>query len=104
VFADMDHISLILFALVIVAFNSSILPAENILLARFAPAEYQSMIYGIKYILSFSVAPLVVYLVAHSHALTGDFYYLYLFGGMLNTLLFFLILMLPRNQNTLVSP
>jgi len=45
-----------------------------------------------------------VYLVAHSHALTGDFYYLYLFGGMLNTLLFFLILMLPRNQNTLVSP
>ena len=104
VFADMSHITLIIFALVIVAFNSSILPAENILLARFAPAEYQSVIYGMKYILSFSIAPLVVYLVAQSHALTGDFYYLYLLGGVINTLLFFLILMLPKNQNTLASP
>lgn len=104
VFADMSHISLILFALVIVAFNSSILPAENILLARFAPEEYQSVIFGLKYILSFSIAPLVVFLVARSHALTGDFYYLYILGGILSTLLFFLILTLPRNQYKLANP
>lgn len=104
VFADMSHISLILFALVIVAFNSSILPAENILLARFAPEEYQSVIFGLKYILSFSIAPLVVFLVARSHTLTGDFYYLYILGGILSTLLFFLILTLPRNQYKLANP
>ncbi|MDB2543540.1 MFS transporter [Woeseiaceae bacterium] len=104
VFADMSHISLILFALVIVAFNSSILPAENILLARFAPEEYQSVIFGLKYILSFSIAPLVVFLVARSHTLTGDFYYLYILGGILSTLLFFLILTLPRNQYKPANP
>ncbi|MFQ3334329.1 MAG: FSR family fosmidomycin resistance protein-like MFS transporter [Woeseiaceae bacterium] len=102
-FAGMDHAFLIVLALVIVAFNSSILPAENILLARFAPAEYQSMVYGIKFILSFSLGPLVVFLVSRSYALTGEFYYLYLTSGVFMSLLFFMILSLPAQKSTAVS-
>ncbi len=98
-FADMTSAFLILLALVIVAFNSSILPAENILLARFAPAEYQSLMYGVKFILSFSIGPLVVFLVSRSYALTQEFYYLYWVGGILMSVLFFMILSLPLRKS-----
>jgi len=98
-FADMTSTFLILLALVIVAFNSSILPAENILLARFAPAEYQSLMYGVKFILSFSIGPLVVFLVSRSYALTQEFYYLYWVGGVLMSVLFFMILSLPLRKS-----
>ncbi|HJL92431.1 MAG TPA: MFS transporter [Woeseiaceae bacterium] len=98
-FADMTSTFLILLALVIVAFNSSILPAENILLARFAPAEYQSLMYGVKFILSFSIGPLVVFLVSRSYALTQEFYYLYWVGGILMSVLFFMILSLPLRKS-----
>ncbi|MFM1594337.1 MAG: MFS transporter [Woeseiaceae bacterium] len=104
IFAGMDHTFLIALALVIVAFNSSILPAENILLARFAPAEYQSMVYGIKFILSFSIGPLVVFLVARSYTLTGEFYYLYFISGALMSVLFFMILSLPLRKSEVISP
>jgi len=89
--------------LVIVAFNSSILPAENILLARFAPAQYQSMVYGIKFILSFSIGPLVVFLVARSYTLTGEFYYLYFISGVMMSLLFFMILSLPLRKSAPIT-
>ena len=98
-FADMTSTFLILLALVIVAFNSSILPAENILLARFAPAEYQSLMYGVKFILSFSIGPLVVFLISRSYALTQEFYYLYWVGGILMSVLFFMILSLPLRKS-----
>jgi len=98
-FADMTSTFLILLALVIVAFNSSILPAENILLARFAPAEYQSLVYGVKFILSFSIGPLVVFLISRSYALTQEFYYLYWVGGILMSVLFFMILSLPLRKS-----
>ena len=98
-FADMTSTFLILLALVIVAFNSSILPAENILLARFAPAQYQSLVYGIKFILSFSIGPLVVFLVSRSYALTQEFYHLYWVGGLVMSILFFMILSLPLRKS-----
>ena len=103
IFAGMDHTYLIALALVIVAFNSSILPAENILLARFAPAQYQSMVYGIKFILSFSIGPLVVFLVARSYTLTGEFYYLYFISGVMMSLLFFMILSLPLRKSAPIT-
>ena len=98
-FAEMASMFLILLALIIVAFNSSILPAENILLARFAPSEYQSLVYGVKFILSFSIGPLVVLLVSNSYAATQEFFSLYWSGGIIMTLLFFMILSLPLKKS-----
>ena len=98
-FAEMASMFLILLALIIVAFNSSVLPAENILLARFAPPEYQSLVYGVKFILSFSIGPLVVLLVSNSYAATQEFYSLYWSGGLIMTLLFFMILSLPLKKS-----
>ena len=100
-FADMGSAFLIALALIIVAFNSSILPAENILLARFAPAEYQSLVYGVKFILSFSIGPLVVFLVSRSYATTQEFFSLYWVGGIMMSILFFMILSLPLRKSDL---
>ena len=68
---------LIAICLLIVAFNSSILPAENLLLARFAPEKYQSLVYGIKFIIAFSIGPIALVLISKSYELTNEFSYLY---------------------------
>ena len=79
----------------IVAVNSSILPAENILLARIAPSQYQSLVYGIKFIISFSIGPLAVFLISKSYEMTQDFYFLYLISGVMLLFLFPLVASLP---------
>ena len=86
---------LIIFAFMIVAVNSSILPAENILLARIAPSQYQSLVYGIKFIISFSIGPLAVFLISKSYEMTQDFYFLYLISGVMLLFLFPLVASLP---------
>ena len=86
---------LIIFALMTVAFNSSILPAENILLARFSPVKYQSLVYGIKFIVSFTIGPVAVLLISKSYELTSDFNYLYISCALLMSFLFLMVLRLP---------
>ncbi len=76
---------LIAISLAIVAFNSSILPAENLLLAKFSPEKYQSLVYGIKFIVSFTVGPIALIMISRSYDLTGEFGVLYLaFGFVMN--------------------
>lgn len=51
--------------------NAAVLPAENLLLARFSPARHRSLAYGLKFVVSFGTAPLAVKLVAEVEAATG---------------------------------
>ena len=90
---------LIMFALMTVAFNSSILPAENVLLAKFSPEKYQGLVYGIKFIVSFAIAPIAVLLISKSYELTNEFIYLYLGGGVLMIVVFFMALSLPYTNS-----
>ena len=94
---------LIVLCLIIVAFNSSILPAENLLLARFAPEKYQSLVYGIKFIISFSVGPIALILISKSYELTNEFSYLYLTSGVIMLLLFMVVLTLPVKKQALAA-
>ena len=98
-----DSYWLIILCLIIVAFNSSILPAENLLLARFAPEKYQSLVYGIKFIISFSVGPIALILISKSYELTNEFSYLYLTSGVIMLLLFMVVLTLPVKKQTLAA-
>ena len=86
---------LIAISLAIVAFNSSILPAENLLLAKFSPEKYQSLVYGIKFIVSFTVGPIALIMISRSYDLTGEFGVLYLAFGFVMIILFLLVLTLP---------
>ncbi len=93
--ANISTYIFIIFALMTVASNSSILPAENILLARFSPVKYQSLVYGIKFIVSFAIAPLAVLIISKTYEVTNEFFYLYLLCGFLMAMLFVIVIRLP---------
>ena len=86
---------LIVLSLAIVAFNSSVLPAENLLLAKFSPEKYQSLVYGIKFIVSFTVGPIALIMISSSYDLTGEFGVLYLIFGLVMIMTFLIVLSLP---------
>ena len=86
---------LIAISLAIVAFNSSVLPAENLLLAKFSPEKYQSLVYGIKFIVSFTVGPIALIMISRSYDLTGEFGVLYLAFGFVMIIMFLIVLTLP---------
>ena len=86
---------LIAISLAIVAFNSSILPAENLLLAKFSPEKYQSLVYGIKFIVSFTVGPIALIMISRCYDLTGEFGVLYLAFGFVMIIMFLIVLTLP---------
>ena len=86
---------LIAISLAIVAFNSSILPAENLLLAKFSPEKYQSLVYGIKFIVSFTVGPIALIMISRSYDLTGEFGVIYLAFGFVMIIMFLIVLTLP---------
>ena len=50
-----------------------LLPAENLLLARYTPARHRGLAYGMKFVLTFGVAPIAVQLVALLYGWTGSF-------------------------------
>ena len=93
--ASTSNYLLIVFALMTVAFNSSILPAENVLLAKFSPEKYQGLVYGIKFIVSFAIAPIAVLLISKSYEITSEFIYLYMGCGFIMILVFMMAISLP---------
>jgi FSR family fosmidomycin resistance protein-like MFS transporter len=93
--ANLSSYILIIVSMIAVALNSGILPAENILLARFAPQKYQSVVYGVKFIVTFVMAPIAVMLISRSYEFTNEFYYLYWVCSAVMISLFFVVLALP---------
>lgn len=69
---------LVLAATMAAFLNAATLPAENLLIARFAPARHRSLAYAVKFVLAFSIAPVAVLLVARVEFLTGEFFWLFL--------------------------
>ena len=100
---SLSNYFLIIISLFIVAFNSSILPAENLLLAYFSPQKHQSLVYGIKFIVSFAIAPIALFLISTSYEITKEFSYLYLSSGILMLILFFVVFTLPSTQKKSIS-
>ena len=93
--ATFTGISLVIVCLLAMMFNSSILPTENILLAKFTPEKHHGLIYGIKFIVVFGVAPLAVYLVAKTYELTSEFNNLFFLISFIMVFIGFLALFLP---------
>ena len=100
---SLSNYFLIIISLFIVAFNSSILPAENLLLAYFSPQKHQSLVYGIKFIVSFAIAPIALFLISTSYETSKEFSYLYLSSGILMLILFFVVFTLPSTQKKSIS-
>lgn len=92
-------------AVVLVIFNTSALPSENILLSRYAPERHHGIAFGVKFILAFGAAPLGVALISWVRESTGSFQLLILGLAGLAAISALVALLLPsmNNQNTVAA-
>lgn len=67
------NLPLIAVASMTVFIGSMLLPAENLLLARYTPDKHRGLAYGLKFVLAFGVSPLAVQLVRVMYGWTGGF-------------------------------
>ena len=100
--ASFTGMPLIVFCLIAILFNSSILPTENILLAKFTPEKHHGLIYGIKFIVAFGAGPIAVYLIAKVYEYTAEFSALFLFSSLIMLCIAILALFLPVKKQQLV--
>ena len=82
-----------------VLFNSSILPAENILLAKFTPEKHHGLIYGVKFIVAFGAGPIAIIFIAKVYEFTSEFSVLFFLSSLIMFLIAILALFLPVKNN-----
>ena len=101
--ASLTGFPLIVLCLMAVLFNSSILPAENILLAKFTPEKHHGLIYGVKFIVAFGAGPIAVFLISKVYEFTSEFSALFLLSSLIMLLIAILALFLPvKNQQLII--
>ena len=69
--------ALVVVALFMVSINTGSLPTENVLVARYAPARWRSLAFGLKFVLALGVSGLGVLLEGTFYDLTGGFYWVF---------------------------
>ncbi|MCW5699994.1 MAG: MFS transporter [Rhodospirillales bacterium] len=69
---------LVLVAMIMVSVNVGALPAENSLVARYAPSRWRGLAFGLKFILAFGISGFGVKLEGMLYDLTGDFWWLFM--------------------------
>lgn len=104
--ASFGEAALFMAAMMLVVVNTSALPAENLMLSRFAPAEHQGLAFGVKFVLAFTSAPLAIWLIKIARELTGEFTGLLIGLAIVVALIVPLILYLPneRTRQALAEP
>ncbi len=74
--ASTGSLVLVVFAAFSAALSTGALPAENMLLARYAPAKHRGLAFGVKYVLAFGTAPLAIGAASWVLKDTGEFTWL----------------------------
>ena len=95
---------LIIVCLIAAMFNSSILPTENILLAKFTPEKHHGLIYGFKFIIAFGSAPIAVFLISKIYEETQEFTNLFYISCTLMIFVTLAVVFLPINNKKLNFP
>ena len=95
---------LIIVCLIAAMFNSSILPTENILLAKLTPEKHHGLIYGFKFIIAFGSAPIAVFLISKIYEQTQEFTNLFYISCTLMIFVTLAVVFLPINNKKLNFP
>ncbi len=74
---SLDGSALVLAALLMVTVNVGALPAENSLVARYAPSQWRGLAFGLKFILAFGLSGLGAKLEGWLFDITGGFHWLF---------------------------
>ena len=82
ILAGMSELPLLLLAAAAIFVGTGLTTAENLLLARYTPGRHRGLVFGLKFILAFGVAPISVELVAFGYGLGNGFALLpWIFGA-----------------------
>jgi MFS family permease len=96
--AASEGLALMLVAILMVSANAAALPAENMLLARYTPANRHGLAFGAKFVLAFGAAPLAVQLVSFVQGRTGEFHVLFIALSAFSLIALVAALLLPRAE------
>jgi len=86
-----------------VALGAGVLPAENMLLARYTPSRHYGLVFGLKFVLFFGSGPLGVLLVSSVNRQTGEFVWVFLLIAFIAALICMAALLLPRQSPALTT-
>ncbi|MHA1570952.1 MAG: MFS transporter [Alphaproteobacteria bacterium] len=76
--ASFTGLPLVVVSILMVMFSTGTLPAENMLLARYAPVRHHGLAFGFKFVLAFGSAPLGLILVSSAYKAFGEFDWVFL--------------------------
>jgi len=104
--AGLAGLPLVGVALLAVVSGVGLLPAENMLLARFAPQKHHGLAFGVKFVLAFCAAPLGVVFVSFIHERTGGLYWLFIAMTLIAAICMVAAMLLPGDRRAVpvVSP
>jgi len=75
--AFVGGVGLLPIAAATVLLSTGALPAENMMLARYTPAQHRGLAYGLKFVLAFGTAPLAIQAAVWVERTTGEFQWLF---------------------------
>ncbi len=75
--AGLSGTALFVTAIIMVTLNVGSLPAENALVARYAPSHWRGLVFGLKFVIGFGVGGTGVLLEGLLYDLTGGFYWMF---------------------------
>lgn len=87
-------------AMMMVAANVGVLPAENSLVARYAPSRWRGLAFGLKFILAFGISGLGVRLEGMIYDATGGFWWLFMLLAAIGTVGVAAAVLLPSERRT----
>ncbi len=96
--AQMGGWELAAVAAIVATVSVGLLPAENIMLARFTPERHRGLAFGMKYLVTFGVAPLALQLLGWITGSTGGFVWVFAMLGALAAATFGAALLLPGER------
>ena len=96
--ASLSGSAFVVVAIIMVTANTGILPAENALVARYAPPQWRGFVFGLKYILAIGIGGLGVLLEAKLYDFTGGFFWLFVVLGCVATVAAVAGLLLPNER------
>lgn len=96
--ASLGDTALVIVALAMVSLNVGGLPAENSLVAHYAPTHRRGLVFGLKFILAFGLSGLGVLLEGALYDLTGGFYWLFVVLAAIAVVGMAAGLLLPRDE------
>ncbi|MDH5189098.1 MAG: MFS transporter [Rhodospirillaceae bacterium] len=96
--ASAGGMGLLVVVMFMVAANQASLPAENSLVARYAPAQWRGLAFGMKFILAFGISGLAVLMEGAIFDATGDFFWLFIILASIATVGFATAFLLPSEK------